>query len=150
MKFRIVNVFISDCHLVAQVEHYNFDDTVWHVEHYTFQGREGLKHKRVTNVSGEILMDNDEVAPMRRNVIIGDSQVPYLPEGRDWKRHSVPHMDDESILEAIRDTHKQRLVSGWPQNHVDSLAGREQAAQEDIDGCGILLTTFQGLIGYSE
>ena len=145
MDFKIVNVFEQDCHLVAQVEHYHPDGSFWHLEHYRWQGREGLKHGRQMNARGQLLMDNGEVAPLK---MVGRLEQAYLPVGRAWARESTPYLNEECILQTIRSVHADRLVSGWPQGSVDILGRtRPDKLQEDWDGCAQLVTKFAYLKG---
>ena len=152
MDFRIVDVFELDCHLIVKVEHYNADDSFWHVENYRWQGREGLAQKRRrSEITGNLMMDNGEDAPIRA-AADGDPEHAYLPEGRTWARLPAPYMDDESILSQIRETHAARLVSGWPQGSVD-VVGRipdERIAQIDRDGCATIFARFESLKERSE
>jgi hypothetical protein len=154
----IKDVSLLDCRLVVQVEFHHADDTFWHIENFAFQGREGLKHKRMTNGLGEILMDNGEVAPSRVVVQSDDpddvdglktQRMQYLPEGRSWARHTTCHMDENSILDQVRDTYQQRLISGWAQGHVDTISRipTGNIKQADHDGCDVLLTKFAYLKG---
>lgn len=139
MFYRVRDVFASDFRLIVQVEHLHADHTFWHVEHYVFLGREGLKHKRVLNEGGEAIMDNDQVAPM-------SNAEYYLPEGRDWKRRSEIILDDASIHNVIQETHRARVASGWPQGAVDVLGHGAGGTQVDREGCGILVAQFQSLV----
>lgn len=149
MDCKIVNVFEFDCHLIAQVEHYHVDGSFWFLENYRWQGRAGLVRKRMTNARGEVLMDNGEVAPTRHEGGDEPKLEPYLPDGREWARHTTPAMDEESILGIMRDTHQRRLITGWPQGTVD-VVGRipdSKIAQRDRDGCSQLVDKFAYLVG---
>ena len=145
---KVTDVFQQDCHLIVRAEHYHPDGTFWFLENYRWQGREGLKRKRVTNTAGRLLMDNGKVAPLR--IEDGDSTpVAYLPKGREWARRSTPHMDEDSILDTIRSIHRQRLTSGWPQGTVDlvSRISPDKIRQQDRDGCPQLINKFAYLVG---
>lgn len=143
MDFRIIRVFDSNAHLVFQVEHYNADGSVWFTEHYTWQGREGLRRKRMVNRKGELLLSDQSIAPRDQ-----DGRQ-YLPAGKKWRYRPGTHMGQESILDTIRTTHDQRLMSGWPQGSADELA-TALATPEDVDGITAMNRTFRGLVGYSE
>ena len=145
--FRILDVLDHDCHLAVKVQHLHDDGSSWYVEHYLFQGREGLKHKRSTNAAGRLLMDNDEEAPegdspekLPEEAAGPHNQAQFLPEGREWKRNSEPHLHEESILNAIRQHH---IICSEPDAPVQ---------QDDVDrqGCEALAAYFQYLRGYQE
>ena len=145
MDFRIVDVFIQGGHLVVKAEHFKPDGSPWFTEHYLFQGREGLKHKRATNaLLGQPLLDDGSVAPteLKRD---NDRQVPVLPPGRRWARRPEPHLAEDSVLHTIRLIHRQRAAAQAP-NTVDRLV-TPPPTQADNDGCGALLTQFAGLKG---
>jgi len=150
MAFKIIEVYVSSGHLVVTAEHYRPDGSAWFTEHYTWQGREGLKQKRATNVLGQLLLDDDTVAPteiVRRGPPDETRQV--LPPGRAWKLRPGPHMVDDSILGTIRSIHKQRLVTGWPQGAVDRLTTYKYSSA-DQQGCETLRARFQALVGHQE
>jgi len=144
MIFKIVNIFQQDAHLVVQVEHYNPDGTFWFLEHYRWQGREGLKRKRATNAQGEILLEDGSVAPYSDPP--GELEQ-YLPEGAKWQYLPGPHLDESNILGTIQTIHQRRLASGWPQGRVDILArtAPHKLRQEDHDGSPQLLSKFDSL-----
>lgn len=145
--FKIVGVSqVSHC-LVVRVEHYHPDGSLWFIENYRFQGREGLKHKRDTDAEGFILMDDGNRAPLRAVPNLPSTMAEYLPAERGWARKTETHMDENSILDTIRSIHAQRLVSGWPQGAVDVLSQSTSAIQRDVDGCSALMARFTALIG---
>ena len=140
--FNIAEVSVCDCHLLVKVEHLNDDGSPWFWEQYIWQGREGIKQNRASNPDGEFLMDNGEVAPFLEDVRHPEQ---YLPDGRTWARRPGTHMDNSSILGAIREVHQQRQggfvgYNGWI---TPSLEHRT----DDEDGCAILLDRFSGLVG---
>lgn len=144
--FKIIDIFVHDDQLVVKVEHYNPDSTVWFVEHYTWQGREGLKQKRATNALGQPLLNNGAVAP---STIALDGRVIYsLPLGRDWLRLPGTHLTAEAILGVIRSIHQQRLATGWAIKLARLPAFK--AIPEDTLGVAALRLQFQGLIGRQE
>ena len=149
MDFRIVEVYISSGQLVVRAEHFKPDGSAWFTEHYTWQGREGLKQKRATNALGQLLQDDDSIAPTR---IIRrgppDEVEQFLEAGKTWKRLPAPHMVDDSILGTIRSIHRQRLATGYP-NRIDQLRAPTPTAA-DVAGCPVLLAKFQVLIGRQE
>jgi len=149
MDFKITEVYISSGHLVVTAEHYNANGSLWFVEHYTWQGREGLKQKRATNALGQLLLDDGTVAPVavRRGPL--DELVAFLPPGRNWLRQPAPHLVDDSILGTIRSIHKQRLATGWPQGKVDTLR-TFKPAPTDHAGVAVLLAKFRLLVGRTE
>lgn len=144
MDFKVLDVFVQGGHLVVKAQHFKLDGTAWFTEHYLFQGREGLKHKRATNGLGQPLLDDGTVAPteLKRD---NNRQVPVLPTGRQWARRPEPHLAEDSILHTIRLIHRQRTALNSP-NTVDSLVV-PPATKADNDGCAALLTKFQGLNG---
>ena len=144
---QIVAMGTLDGHLVVVVDHFHPGGSFWFREDYTWEGREGLKHKRMTDRQGRILMDNDQPAPYRAREDPGRTPPQYLPAGRDWKRHTHPHMDDDSILDVIRSIHRQRLLSGWTRVDRPLQPGQLRCKQEDRDGCNHLVTRFQHLLG---
>jgi len=72
---------------------------------------EGNSHKRVVDEAGIPVMDNGQSAPTKLDVV--GENLAYLPEGRTWKRHTAPHMDDSSIWEVIIADHAQRKLNGY-------------------------------------
>ena len=163
MDFRIVRVFDHDCHLTFQVEHFNADETFWFSEHYLFQGREGLCHQRMENASGELIMDNGEVAPTRlfaksrakaqftdaENKAFGLVDEQYLPDGRDWAYQTTPYLDVSSVLAVIGQSHSSHLVSGLPAANTVDVLHSMRPSERDRLGCDSLLLKFQHLVGYS-
>ena len=140
MDFKILAVFEQDCHLVVRAEHYQPDGSFWFLEHYTWQGREGLKAKRKTDKRGRLLLSDGKLAPQR-----GDPPESYLPTGEEWSRHLPPHVDEDSILSTIRGIHKQRLRDGFP-GVVDTLSSRP-FTRDDASGCQVLTAKFSYLAG---
>lgn len=147
-SFKILDIFARDGQLVVKVEHYNPDNTVWFMEHYIWQGREGLKQKRATNALGQPLMDNGLMAPS--TVLQGspDLVIYLLPLGRTWLRRPGPYMVDDSILNVIRSIHQQRLASGWP-SRSNRLSPFKHTTYDDI-GVLVLITQFMRLVGWIE
>jgi hypothetical protein len=150
MDFKIVDVFTQDGQLVVRAEHYHPTDaaSVWFVEHYTWQGREGLKQKRATNALGQLLLDDGTVAPVEVQPGPPDKLVPFLPAGRDWLRQPAPHMVDDTILATIRSVHRQRRASGWPTT-TDRLPSFKFSPADALS-VETLRLKFQGLIGRQE
>ena len=142
MDFKILEVSDQACYLNVRVEHYHSDGSTWFTEDYGWQGREGLKQKRATNEQGKILRNNGVVAPVK-----GNPPKQYLPKGKAWKLMAPPIMDGDAILGVIKATHVQRLASGWPDS-VNTLSTRTPS-QEDRDGCGMLVSTFKHLEGFT-
>lgn len=149
MDFMIVDVFTQDGQLVVKAEHYHPTGALWFVEHYTWQGREGLKQKRATNALGQPLLDDGTVAPSTTNPGPPVQVIYWLPDGRSWLRLPAPHMVNHSILTTIRSIHRQRLTSGWPQGKIDRLPAFK-FSPEDEAGCPVLLTKFRLLVGQQE
>ena len=149
MDFKIVDVFTQDGQLVVKAEHYHPSGVLWFVEHYTWQGREGLKQKRATNALGQLLLDDGTVAPSTTHPGPPAEVIYSLPAGRTWLLRPGPHMDRSSIVKTIRKIHKQRLVSGWPQGQMDPMC-RFKFNGDDTTGCTGLRSHFQTLIGYQE
>ena len=61
MDWKIIEVYASSGHLVVTVEHYNpgpAPQALWFIEHYLFQGREGMRQRRAANALGQILLDD--------------------------------------------------------------------------------------------
>lgn len=143
--FRILDVFQQDHHLIVRAEHFNPDGSFWFLENYIWQGREGLKRKRKTDAQGRILMDDGKPAPLTDHPDVEERRQ-FLPLGRDWARHDTPHMDEGSILTTIRSIHEQRLVSGWPQGTIDTLALLMGNSQDEV-GCPDLIGKFAALAG---
>ena len=142
----IVNTFEQDCFLVVQAEHYHDDGAFWFMEHYRWCGDEGLKQKRATDSDGNALLDDDTLAPTHT---VDGEEIVYLPEGRTWKRHTVPHMDDFSIWETIVKDHNTRKASGFG-GGVDVL--RRVTLPDDMavrmqSGMSTLLTRFNAIVG---
>ena len=148
MEFKIVDVFTHDSQLVVKAEHYHPNGALWFVEHYTWQGREGLKQKRATNALNQLLLDDGTVAPFTTRPGQPSEGIYSLPPGRSWRLRPGPHMDDSSILEVIRSVHRQRRVAGWP-NSTDRLP-RFKSSSDDMQGCQTLRLKFQSLIGRQE
>lgn len=148
-SFKILDIFVHDGQLVAKVEHYKPDNTVWFVEHYTWQGREGLKQKRAVNDLGQLLLDNGAVAPTIPRPSDPRELSYVLPVGRSWARRSGTHMVQESILSVIRSIHQQRLGSGWSESATDPLPTFKPSIDDTL-GVSVLLTTFIGLKGRQE
>lgn len=142
--FEILDVFDRDCHLVVKVQHL-LDGSSWHIEHYLFQGREGVRHKRRTNAAGKLLMDDGQVAPEIDDPIREGEKLQVLSEGRDWATLSEPHLTEQSILEVIARNHQARVVSGWVGDDV--LVSGLQESDEDAAGCPVLVAAFTSLIG---
>lgn len=145
--FKIVDVFTQDGQLIVKAEHYHATGSLWFVENYTWQGREGLKQKRATNALGQLLLSDNSVAPSR--IVrpgLPDVLEQYLPTGAQWKYRPGPHMDEASILSVIASIHQQRLAAGWPQGQVDVLR-RFKPTQEDEGGIVGLTLGFQSLKG---
>jgi hypothetical protein len=142
----IVNMFEQDCFLVVQAEHYHDDGAFWFSEHYRWCGDEGLKQKRATDDQGRALLDDDSLAPT--NTIDGED-VAYLPEGRDWKRHAAPHMDDFSIWETIVKDHNTRKAAGFggSVNVLSRVTIPEDIATRLRSGMDTLLTRFNSVVG---
>jgi hypothetical protein len=107
----IVDTFNQDGFFVVKAEHFHEDGLFWFMEHYRWQMTEGNIHKRVVDEAGIPVMDNDQSAPTKLDGI-GENSA-YLPEGRTWKRHTTPHMDDSSIWEVIMSDHAQRKLNGY-------------------------------------
>jgi hypothetical protein len=149
MDFKIVDVFTQDGQLVAKAEHYHPSGALWFVEHYTWQGREGLKQKRATNALGQLLLDDGTVAPSTTRPGPPVEVIYSLPAGRSWLRQPAPHMVNDSILATIRSIHQQRLASGWPQGKVDQLPGFKPDSTDE-SGAETLRLKFQILIGHQE
>ena len=140
----IINRFEQDGHFIVEAEHYHEDGSIWYSEHYRFGGKQGHTHKRATNASGEILLDDGTVAPTQ--VIEGD-EVAYLPPGRDWARRPEPHMDDSTIWSAILSDHEQRVAAGY-------AGGRNVLSRQNVEneaylhaGCEVLMERFDDTIG---
>ena len=148
MAYRIVDVIDHSCHLCVVVEHLNDDGSVWFLWNYLWPGREGTRQKRQTNGSGQILMDNGEVAPFTTPVHALDVAYQYLPEGRTWAYHPAPVMVDASIHESIRLVHQQATDQAWAQGIVDTLPSISEQA-EDRTGCDVLVSKFLPLKGRS-
>lgn len=140
--FAILQVVDIRCQLVVRVQHFNPDGSDWFREAYTWQGREGLKCKRMTNPDGLILMDDGEPAPTR--VVAGQVEQ-YLPADRTWARYSAPHMDDSSILDIIRTVHGQGRAQGYDGWNDDIQFNPNT---QDEDGCSVLVAKFDSLIGH--
>lgn len=151
MDFRIIRVIAVNGLLVVDVDHFNADDSLWFEEEYLWRGREGDKHKRVTNDQGNLLMDDDDVAPVRLKAD-GDEEQ-YLPAGREWKLDTArPHMAEGSILSTIRDIHRQRSVerARWQSyTGLKRAADRVQPSEADSAGVAKLLTAFGAMQGQS-
>ena len=145
MLFKILEVFTQNGQLVVKAQHYNADGSVWFVEHYTFQGREGVKQKRAVNALGQLLLDDDTVAPTELDSP-GVTRRAVLPVGRQWKFRPGPHMDNGSILSVIQSTHRQRVAAGWPQGQADQLPAFTTTPVDDA-GASTLLAKFLPLIG---
>ena len=147
MDFKIVDVFAHYGQVVFAVEHYNPDGSFWHLEHYTFQGREFFLHKRVTDAAGKFLLDDGTVAP-ERIVRPGPPEIreQYLPDGRAWRYHTAPQRPPESVLNIITAEHQKRRLTGWQQGNVNTLSSF-RPARADQDGCAGLVAHFQGLKG---
>ena len=146
MDFKILDVTAQNGHLVVTAQHYKPDGSPWFTENYLFQGREGLKQKRATNVLGQILQDDDTVAPtvvVRRGPPDQVEQV--LEPGKRWKLLPGPHMDESSILGTIRLIHAQRVASGFQGNN-DRLV-TPPSTVEDGTGCNVLLARFSLMKG---
>ena len=142
----IVNMFEQDCFLIVQAEHYHDDGAFWFMEHYRWCGDEGLKQKRATDDQGRALLDDDSLAPTR---IVDGEEVPYRPEGRTWKRHAAPYMDDFSIWETIVKDHNTRKASGFG-GGVDVLSRvtlPDDIAAHMQSGMSTLLTRFNTIVG---
>lgn len=150
MDFRIVDVYLSSGQLVVTAEHFNPDGSAWFTEHYTWQGREGLKQKRATNALGQLLQDDNTVAPTRvTRRGPPDETEQFLEAGKTWKLRPGPHMVDDSILSTIRSIHRQRLATGWPQGKIDQLPTFKSGPADNL-GSDALKLRFQGLIGHQE
>lgn len=146
MKWKVLQVFSQDGHLILQVEHY-LDESIWFTENYRWQGREGLRHKREVNIEGQFLMDNGEVAPLLDSVH-GDPPVQYLSSGRSWKFLPGPALGEATVFHVIRDTHRQRIESGWP--HTSDVVTSCACTNNDSMGVNALLAKFSHIVGYSE
>lgn len=140
--FKILSVSQQDGCLIVQGEHYHLDGSLWFVENYLFQGREGLKHKRVTDEQGHLLMGNGDRAPTR---IVNKEMQQYLPPGSTWMRRSEPHLDEVGIVGVMRSIHNQRLSEGWP--HMVDVLSTCTAQGVDINGIDSLFLAHQGLAG---
>lgn len=139
MDFKILDVFTRDGHLVVSAQHYHVDGAEWFQENYTWQGREGLKHKRRLNAAGDFLLVGGGVAPRHPN------GTPVLPEGQAWERHVSPHLDDDALLGVIKGIHRQRVASGWPDGG-DILFSRPYS-DADTAGSPALLYKFRRFAG---
>lgn len=146
MDFRVTGVITQDHYMVVQVDHYNADASFWFSENYYFQGREGLRQKRSTDVNGMVLQDDGTVAP------VDEEGEPYLEPGKSWAWEPPPRMVNDSILDVVRSIHAQRVANGWPQGRRDALRPVPPAAikQADIDGAPTLITQFSSLVGHTE
>ena len=140
----IINRFEQDGNFVVEAEHYNDDGSLWYSEHYQFGGEEGHKHKRATNASGEILLDDGTVAPTQ--IIEGD-EIAYRPLGRDWARRPEPHMDDSTIWAAILSDHEQRVAAGYAGGR--DVLSPQGGSQDDYlhAGCEMLMGRFDDTVG---
>jgi len=149
--FRITDIFLLDCQLIAHVEHLHPDGSFWFSEHYRWQGREGSKRQRMVDDEGFMLMDNGERAPLPDSLTPRDIPEAYLPDGRDWAWRDAPSMNESSILDTIRSIHQQRLITGWPQGKVDVCARTpdHKISESDRACCQIILDAFVYLRGRS-
>ena len=147
MQFEILDVFQQDSQLVVKVRHHNPDGSAWFVEHYTWQGREGLKRQRRVNALGEPLLDDGTVAPTRV-VRPGPPETVewFVPAGREWAYNNRPRMNEVDILNVIAATHKQRLITGWAQGTVDQLGSFKSTPADEV-GCPVLLAHLTALKG---
>jgi hypothetical protein len=148
--FRILAVRSEYGHLVVEAEHFNPDGSFAYFENYLWQGREGDKHARVTNARGQLMLDDDTVAPLRiKNPRPGLPDTPleqYRPEGRQWKRYATPHMDSGSITSTIEAIHSQRLITGWSKGQSRLTVSPHDGLQKDRDGVAALVSKFVGLV----
>lgn len=142
MSFKILDVFQDDGHLVVRVQHFQ-NDLPWFKEDYVWQGREGLKRKRMTNAKGEILLGDQTVAPF------DEDGHQFLPPGAKWRYRAAPHMDENSILSVIRSIHAERLFAGTPYTDGTSTTNRP-SSNDDRSGVGKLIAKFAGLKGRTE
>lgn len=110
-RIEVVDMFNQDGFFVVQAEHFHDDSSFWYMEHYRWTMAEGNNHKRVVDGAGIPVMDNDQSAPTRLD--FADEVVPYLPEGRTWKRHTTPRMELSSIREVMIADHTQRKLNGY-------------------------------------
>ena len=144
VKFQILDVFPHSNHLVVKVQHLHPGGEDWFIEHYVFQGREGLKRKRMVNAEGQLLMDNGNIAPKRGIPDRPGKSEQFLPSGHDWARNPPPYMDETSVLQIIQSTHAERTISGW---EGDDILSELSWHQEDEDGAGILIAKLSYLKG---
>ena len=144
--FDVIDVFNESSRLVVCVNHLHADNTFWHLENYTFQGREGMRRSIKNDSQGFPVMDDGMVPPMRDK---GGARVRELPVGREWAMETTFNMTERHILLVIRGIHQQRLLSGWPQDKKDELASipGNKLIQQDYDGVDILVTAFQHMKG---
>ena len=133
---------------MVQVQHYNADGSPWFVEHYTWQGREGLKQQRRVNALGEPLLDDGSVALKVVKKGPPEEVTWLLSDGHQWGYNARPRLSEASILGVIQATHKERLASGWPQGMVDRLGSFKHSVDDDT-GCTTLATFFAALKGRS-
>ena len=150
MDFRIIDVFPQDSHLCVKVEHNHANGSFWFLEHYVWQGREGLNRKRTTDAQGRFLMDDGNPAPTQvvRAGLLDESEVAYLPAGRTWALQPGPHLSEDEILNTIKATHRRHLGGGWPQGKIDVLSAKKPNAQ-DQGGIGALVSKLGALKGRS-
>jgi hypothetical protein len=140
MGFTILTVGALNGCLCVDVEHFNADGSHRFYEEYLWQGREGDRHKRVTNDQGNLLMDDDDVAPVRLKAD-GDEEQ-YLPAGREWKLDTArPHMGEDSILQVIRSVH----AHGRPQGYDGRRNGGATPSDADRAGVGKLGDALGGM-----
>ena len=101
--FRIVDVRAEQGQLVVEVQHFYPNGNHWFYELYTWQGREAYKYPRVTNEAGELLLEDNTVAPYRADgdddpyQYIGYSKVYFEKteaEGSNPTTYKVIHVDN--------------------------------------------------------
>lgn len=140
MDFHIDRVSQRDGQLVLHVSHFR-GDRIWFREAYTFQGREGLRHKIATDSNDDPLTTDDQP------VLPGGDGNHTLPDGKEWKREAIPHLRLGDVLSVIRSIHAQRLAANWPDDPREPILGRFVESQKDRDGIGALRTVFDGVAG---
>ena len=120
--FRIIGIEAEYGQMIVEVQHFNPDGSHWFFEHYTFQGREGLKFTPV----------------LKSEVVVYDSFT------RKFRGDDL-YLDREGILSIVESIHLKRLETGWSYGKTRLVTTPLNFRDIDIRGLDLLVSRFKFL-----
>ncbi len=130
--FRIVDVRAEQGQLAVEAQHFYPDGSHWFYNLYTWQGREEYNHPRVLNEDGELLLEDESIAPYNTNDLgetyqyIGYSKVHFEKvEENASTTYKVVYVDN-----AYGNLDLDLLVVGSTQHEVLQVQGEPERKAE--------------------